>query len=71
MSELQSTSQGRDPDQVLPRVLHGLSEDALRDASAKVSQVQRRVRRQRLPPYLHRLDLGSTVIQRVVITVIL
>lgn len=35
---------------MFPRVLLGLPAHALRDAATQVPQVQRRIRRQRLPP---------------------
>ena len=52
---LQREQQGCGADQVLPRLLHQMHQDQVRDAAAQVSKVQRRVRRQRLPPHLHRV----------------
>ena len=51
-------TQGRSTNEVFPRVLLGLPAHALRDAPAQVPQVQRRLRRQRLPPPLP-LHLGD------------
>lgn len=52
LSILQSASEGWRPHEMLPCLLHGMSQDALRDEAAQVSQVQCRLRRQWLPPTL-------------------
>lgn len=55
VSVLQLEGEGRGADQVLPRFLLRVRQDALRHTSEEVPQVQRRFRSQRLPPHLHRL----------------
>ncbi len=49
MSFLQSKAERRCPHQVLSRVLLRLSAEALRHPAEKVSEMQRWLRRQRLP----------------------
>lgn len=53
-------AQGRGADEVFPRVLLGLPAHALRDPPAQVPQVQRGLRRQRLPPPLP-VHVGAAV----------
>lgn len=55
VSVLQLEGEGRGADQVLPRFLLRVRQDALRHTSEEVPQVQRRFRSQRFPPHLHRL----------------
>lgn len=55
MPLLQLAGEGRRADQVLPRLLLRVRQDALRHAPEEVPQVQRRLRSKRLPPHLHRL----------------
>ncbi len=52
VSVVQGQAKGRRAHQVLPRVLLRLPAEAIRHAAAQVSQVQRRLRRQRLPQTL-------------------
>lgn len=53
---LQLSGEGRRSDKVLPRLLLRVRQDSVWHSSEKVSQVQRSLRRQRLPSHLHRLS---------------
>ncbi len=57
VSMLQFTCKGRCFDEVLPRFLFWVREDALRHPSEKVPKVQCRIWCQRFPSHLHRMRL--------------